>query len=65
MALLCAQVSTEMIFSVRRNEYAPQFANSLYEKNIAESFPLGVVILQVVATDRDQVSERWRRAINA
>ena len=46
-----------MVFPVRRNEYEPQFTQSLYQKDISESFPLGVMILQVLGVDRDEVWE--------
>lgn len=50
------KVTTTIVFGVRRNEYAPQFSESLYEKEVTENFPLGARVVLVGATDRDQVS---------
>ena len=47
---------TSIVFDVLRNEYAPQFYESLYDKEITENFPLGTRVLLVGARDRDMVS---------
>ena len=52
------KIFTEILFPVRRNEFAPEFAKNLYQKEVSENFPIGVAILTVSASDRDKVSER-------
>lgn len=52
------KVVTDLIFPIKRNEYGPQFqkvSNNMYSKEISENFELGKSILQVTASDRDQV----------
>jgi len=41
---------------VRRNENAPVFSEAVYSKEISEGFPLGTSIIQVIASDQDEVS---------
>ena len=50
------KATTSVVFDVVRNEYAPQFYESLYDKEITENFPLGTRVLLVGARDRDLVS---------
>ena len=54
------KVTTSVVFGIRRNEYPPQFSESLYEKEVTENFPLGARVLLVGATDRDQVGVTGR-----
>ncbi len=49
------KIFTEVVFPVRRNENAPQFASQVFNADISENFPLGVSIIQVTATDNDEV----------
>ena len=46
------------MFAVRRNEYGPEFTNSLYQKEISENYPLGEEIVAVRARDNDVVCIR-------
>ena len=50
------KATTSVVFDVLRNEYTPQFYESLYDKEITENFPLGTRVLLVGARDRDLVS---------
>lgn len=45
--------TTDVIIPVGRNVNPPVFASNLYTKQISEDYPLGVSILQVLATDLD------------
>ena len=44
---------------VGRNPGAPVFTRSVYEQTIPETFALGSVVEQIVATDPDGVSAQW------
>jgi len=50
------KVYTDVEVTVTRNPYGPEFDQQSYDKSIAEIFPIGGSVLQVTATDQDQVS---------
>lgn len=41
--------------TVTRNENGPVFTSSIYEQTIVDTTPVGNSVLQVTASDRDQV----------
>lgn len=52
------QTATAMVLiSVRRNQHGPEFNQSIYEASITENHRVGVFILSVYASDRDNVSK--------
>lgn len=47
---------TNITINVDRNPGVPSFNPSVYTKTINESYPLGISLLQLVASDPDNVS---------
>ena len=49
------KAQTEFMIPVKRNEFAPVFSETIYTKSISEGYPLGTKIIQVIASDQDEV----------
>ena len=49
------KVTTQFDIPVIRNEYGPRFTSEVYPEDVSENYPLGVSIMEVTASDRDEV----------
>ncbi len=49
------KIYTEIVFPIKRNENSPQFTTQVFNADISENHALGVSIIQLTATDNDQV----------